>query len=374
VNRFMVNLKICYRYGQESHGYVQRTLCVPWCPTCLLPHMCTIDLVHGTVHLVWEEGQMPVVGHMIHVTPFVMENMVSCTIRPREYTSYVSGKNSTMLKKRPREYEHPFPVNLCAKVFATGSRCELTEPCQRMKLAQRRNGKINKGELLDTPLSLNPCSCMQCDDSGFDAGMEISTLGKVMLAGADSDQGNMIRIVGAYDMKLVMDVISRLCNVDKETPPLLNMAILKAATPHSTLMGGYSCTLQENLAWLRKYANMGTEHPFFSYQFTPDFMEQCMVDLVLFRWRSLAESLDKISPQTVSRVEKWESMLNPLDHVTRGILENTQMTIKITHFGNVKLHFTWTHERGGPLPWVQETARVANFMVLMAMQLLEVCT
>lgn len=55
-------------------------------------------------------------------------------------------------------------------------------------------------------------------------------------------------------------------------------------------------------------------------------------------------------------------------------LRRTSFKVKVTHFGKVRLEFTWKESIAGRLRWTSKNRAVVHSMIGMAMRFLEMCT
>lgn len=71
---------------------------------------------------------------------------------------------------------------------------------------------------------------------------------------------------------------------------------------------------------------------------------------------------------------RWGEAVGSLSEESVKVIASTKTVVKVTHFGSVRLSFTWTRKSGGQLPWTTRNVETVKVMVQMVVRLLEICS
>lgn len=193
-----------------------------------------------------------------------------------------------------------------------------------------------------------------------------------------------IEIVAATNMTDALKFLSRFCNVDITRPPLVHNVIINARLPHSILM-----TPKTNIR--------PSLHYFIDFQVKEECMTQIhespdminsQINLKVHDWNQVSEIVFALNGNTTTNaLEEFKTLQKTMDPASISILLKTIAKVKVTHFGAVMVIFSWpkpassssplpppTESPGiGPLPWSSSNTKMVHTMVIMLLQMLELC-
>lgn len=346
---------------------VTRTVCMPFLPTkVVLPAAICPD--EGTVCLrcpTSAKRKMTLHAKHLRTTTFVMRNVYKVEIvrmkvsplSPPRCSQHAENMSKTCRKrlenvicglaqeigqrydphlasrKIPRALAPPEVVNLCANLSLCPGETQgiLHEACERMQLA----GDNGRGVT------------------------EICTTGRAVLS-----RTNVVRIVGTDSLPNAVQVLGKLVsNLDPDSPPLTHMAIMCACLPHSNNMN----TFRNNLdCCLRVHSRM------MSVELSETEKENSMIDVKISDWAAFLAGFADMCKQDLALFQ--DALQRVPDEETRLILMQTECTVKLTHFGNLKIQLTWKNQRPGQLRWTQESTAVVNVIATYILRFFELTT
>lgn len=234
------------------------------------------------------------------------------------------GRKNARLLTAPRVH------NLAGHMQSSGSRCEISEACKQMQLAENKIG-------------------------GHD-------IHSVYCRATLSMRHPRIDFAAVKNIEECFAFLSNMCNVDTSVPAHVYMAIMSGTSPHATYMGescllghiidryGYGCKVRLSSLMEMENANLHFE---------------------VVSWEDFARGLEQLR-EGASR--EWAATLEGMEAAAWRLIMSTQTVVRVSHFGSVSITMSWTKRAYGSLKWVRSSTTVVERMVDMIMRFVEICT
>lgn len=320
----LVQLSLTYTQGGDEVGVIRRAVCAP--PGGVL----CVEIGRSCITVRRDGADWALcLGHRdIHTTMEVMRGLVSV-----DATACDVGEGVDSVRKRL-----PSAKNICGRASVHG--CRVDPSLERSGVLGEEKSGIGKGKEINTVL----CKAM----STFSGGTEF------------------ISIVASKNIAKSVQFLSKLCNINTRSPVCVYMAIFSATLPHRPSLGSNGGPLVFALNNWSLPANR---------LYNLNERDNCMVDINFERWDDLAGYLIRTMGEGGTAADRFTKYVGEMDKVSRGVVMGTKLKVKVSHKGNVSMSFSWSnHLNMGNLPWTVRNTRVVGEMMMMALQLVEMCS
>lgn len=191
--------------------------------------------------------------------------------------------------------------------------------------------------------------------------------------------------------------LERFCNVDVHRPPTVHNVVINARLPHSLSI----------TTGLYHYMNREMDQECITTLAEATEMDDCQINLRIHNWDKVMDMIEKtLYKEETYYTKEYKALKAAMDPTCMRILMKTNAKVKVTHFGAVMIIFSWPkpdedkkksnrkkrklmdmeagrmevmnnvedEDKLGPLPWSKENTRMVHTMVMMLLQMLELCS
>ena len=139
-----VSIKYIRPHEEEIKFRATRTTCLPFPPFHIKCFLCT-ESAYPTIVIQSMTSNIThrLTSRDLNTVDSIIENMVSVDMQPIQRVDHLIKAHRHRMCARVRM--HPYPINVCAKAFVKGGKCELNQECARTNVAIEQKANLNKG-------------------------------------------------------------------------------------------------------------------------------------------------------------------------------------------------------------------------------------